>query len=91
MTVEQKKLLDHIDAVSFAAYDTMLFLDTHPDDAEALSYYCQMIQERKKALDEYQQKFEPLIAEGVCKDNCNCNGKAWTWATTPWPWERRGC
>lgn len=91
MTVEQKKLLDHIDAICFAAYDTMLFLDTHPEDTEALSYYCQLVEEKKKAVHEYEQKFEPLYAEGACANKCSCTDKAWTWATTPWPWERRGC
>ncbi len=87
MTVDQKKLLDHINAVSFAAYDTMLFLDTHPDCMEAKNFYCKMMDERNKSMCEYQEKYEPLICDGPCM--CHCD--KWTWATTPWPWERRGC
>ena len=87
MSTEQKKLLDHIDAVSFAAYDTLLFLDTHPDCREAKDYFCQMMEERKKAMCEYQEKFEPLVVEGACMNECT----NWSWATTPWPWERRDC
>lgn len=91
MTMEQKQLLCHINAVSFAAYDVMLFLDTHPDCQEAIDYYCQMMDERKKAMTEYQKKYEPLVAEGACTCGCNDNGNTWTWATTPWPWERGAC
>lgn len=87
MTSEQKKLLDHIYAVSFAAYDTQLFLDTHPDCQEARAYACQMMEERQKALCEYQDRYEPLTVEGACMNNCT----NWAWATTPWPWERGNC
>ena len=89
MTMEQKKLLNHINAVSFAAYDTMLFLDTHPDCTEAKEYYCKMMKERKEAMDEYQKMYEPLVPSGDC--NCAKDGENWLWATTPWPWERRDC
>lgn len=91
MTMEQKQLLNHINAVSFAAYDVMLFLDTHPDCMEAKDYYCQMMEERKMAMDEYQKRFEPLVAEGACTCGCNNSDSTWTWATTPWPWERGAC
>ena len=37
--MEKKNLLFYIDAVSFAALDASLYLDTHPDDAEALEYF----------------------------------------------------
>lgn len=87
MTQEQKNLLNHINAVSFAAYDVMLFLDTHPDNMEAKDYYCQLMEEREKAMSEYQTKYEPLVAAGTCA----CPNSNWTWATTPWPWERGAC
>lgn len=89
MTMEQKKLLGHINAVSFAAYDTLLFLDTHPDCKEAKEYFCQMMEKRKKAMKEYQEKYEPLVASGDCM--CSDNDSNWAWATTPWPWERGAC
>ena len=39
MTNEQHQLLMYIDQISFALDDTVLFLDTHPCDTEALAYY----------------------------------------------------
>lgn len=39
MPMNQSQLLDWINQVSFVAYDTALYLDTHPYDEEALSFY----------------------------------------------------
>lgn len=85
MNAEQKRLLDHIDAVSFAAYDTMLFLDTHPHCEQAKEFYDRMMNQRKEALCQYQERYEPLLAEGMCNSDC------FSWVMSPWPWERRGC
>ncbi|MBS5647226.1 MAG: spore coat protein CotJB, partial [Lachnospiraceae bacterium] len=38
-TGSRSQLLNYINEVSFAAYDALLFLDTHPDDADALAYF----------------------------------------------------
>ena len=35
----RKELLNHINTVSFAVDDIQLYLDTHPDDEEALAYF----------------------------------------------------
>ncbi len=83
MQAEQKKLFDYIHEIGFSQYDLLLYLDTHPDDAEALSYYRQLTEARKNAVYEYQKKFAPLRAE-----NEPVSGSNWKWSTTPWPWER---
>lgn len=35
----RKELLNHINTVSFAVDDIQLYLDTHPDDEEALAIF----------------------------------------------------
>lgn len=45
MTHEHRHLLAKVMAEGFALDDALLFLDTHPDDEAALSYY----QERQEA------------------------------------------
>ena len=35
----RKELLNHINTVSFAVNDIQLYLDTHPDDEEALAFF----------------------------------------------------
>ena len=39
MRCNRDMLLDQINTVSFAAYDMLLYLDTHPKDEKALAYY----------------------------------------------------
>ena len=51
MTNEQHQLLMYIDQISFALDDTVLFLDTHPCDTEALAYYQELKEERKMAME----------------------------------------
>ncbi|MEG2175110.1 MAG: spore coat protein CotJB [Oscillospiraceae bacterium] len=67
--------------VCFALEDAILFLDTHPDSAEALAYYNQ----KKVACDavqkEYRDSVGPLSARNVSASN------HWTWIDTPWPWQ----
>lgn len=82
---DQKKLLDYINAVSFALVDTTLYLDTHPDDQEAIDHFQQYQSARKRALKEYSQYFEPLTIDSAEVTD------TFTWATDPWPWMKEGC
>ena len=82
MQAERKKLFDYINEISFSIDDLLLYLDTHPQDSEALRYMQELIPCRKKALKEYQEKYMPLLIDGAGSDSC------WKWSTTPWPWER---
>ena len=79
--MEKKHLLFYIDAVSFAALDASLYLDTHPKDTEALEYFEHFSKARRQALHEYSVRFGPLTLDTAQPDNC------WQWATQPWPWE----
>lgn len=82
---EREKLLYYITAVSFAIDDCVLFLDTHPYDKDALEYYANYKELRKKAVKQFTENFGPLTDENV---DVSC-GK-WTWIDHPWPWEG-GC
>ena len=54
MPMDQSQLLDWINQVSFVAYDTALYLDTHPDDESALKMY--------------EEKYGPLTLDGADTD-----------------------
>ena len=56
----QKELMQHINAVSFAVDDVKLYLDTHPQDPEALAYFEKYSRLRNQALKEYAMNFVPL-------------------------------
>lgn len=59
MPMDQSQLLDWINQVSFVAYDTALYLDTHPYDEEALSFYNHYRTLRLKAVKMYEEKYVP--------------------------------
>lgn len=59
---------------AFSAWDLRLYLDTHPDDAEARALFGQMAQEAE----------EPCYATTFLS-----GGTGWGWTDEPWPWECR--
>ena len=81
---DKSKLRHYIDVVSFAVDDTKLFLDTHPDDKEALEYFQQYNKARNQAVAEYSAYFGPLV---IGEADCD---REFKWATQPWPWEMEG-
>ena len=81
MNETARTLMQRIYEASFAVDDIVLYLDTHPDDMNALNYYNYVVQLRKEAEDAYQQQFGPLTTDGVESDS------KWTCLTDKWPWE----
>ena len=49
----KKDLMDQIYLYSFAVDDAKLFLDTHPEDEDALAYFYECSRMRNQALKEY--------------------------------------
>lgn len=82
--INREQLLEYIDTISLSLYDTVLFLDTHPDNMQALEYFEKLKMLRLQATREYTMRFGPLMATDVNNRNY------WTWVNDPWPWER-GC
>ena len=83
----KKDLMDQIYLYSFAVDDAKLFLDTHPEDEDALAYFYECSRMRNQALKEYAKNFGPLTIDTVtvsCSDN-------WDWIDSPWPWQEGGC
>ena len=78
---EQQRLFNLIRTYSFAVYEVALYLDGHPDDKRALSYYGKYSAKLKEAAGRYEKRYGPLTlfgAEGT---------DGWAWVKTPWPWE----
>lgn len=76
----QPCLRDRLKAVSFAVLETALYLDTHPDCAEALSHYDKLRCELEEVTEQYEKQYGPL----TIFDN---DGGYWNWINSPWPWE----
>ena len=81
MTQRQCELLKSITEAGFALDDARLFLDTHPKDEMAMSYYEKLRVYRKRLMREYSESFSPLLADDVCE----CD--SFKWADGPWPWQ----
>jgi spore coat protein JB len=80
--MEQEVLLNHIAMLDFIAIDMQLFLDTHPEDTEALEMYNKVIANGDKCRCYYENVFGPLCSyRSVGK-------QGWVWEDEPWPWQR---
>lgn len=70
-----------LQSVGFAVQELALYLDTHPDDKEALELYqnCQAM--LHKGLMEFGEKGKPM------NHACPNPSKRYSWMDEPWPWE----
>ena len=76
-----KKLKCRIQVLDFILQETVLFLDTHPCDFEALRYY-RIVRRKLERLERiYERKCGPLTNKGVDTEF------GWEWTCCPWPWE----
>lgn len=80
------KLLKEIAMVDFAIVELTLYLDTHANDHDAVTYIKQYISISKHLKEEYAKLYGPLV---VCDADFN-ECEQWKWAIMPLPWEG-GC
>ena len=73
--------LEMIRALDFALQETVLYLDAYPQSKEALQYYHTLLEQREKAVADYQKEIGPLTIYG------NKSTRTWDWVNGPWPWE----
>lgn len=78
---EKDTLMKRIDQASFAVDDVLLYLDTHPEDQEALKYYQYAAGLRREAVDAWQRQYGPLTVDSAYSTD------RWSWLTEKWPWE----
>lgn len=79
---DKQSLLLYVDALSFAAHDINLYLDVYPNDKDMINLYNQYRMEANNLMEEYQNKFGPLLVS-----NDSTNTVPWSWDNRPWPWE----
>lgn len=79
---EQKQLMRDVQIVAFLVKDAQLFLDTHPSDEQALSFFDYYNKLLAALTADYENKFGPLTIHGVNATN------EWSWINEPWPWEK---
>lgn len=70
-----------LSAAQFAVWEIHLFLDTHPNDEDALSAYNQYLKRYEELHKTYTEKFGALSAQNTTV------GNTWQWVDAPWPWD----
>ena len=80
---DKEALMRQIMEAGFAMDDVVLFLDTHPENQDALRYYQAVRDMRNQAIAAYECQFGPLRYADV-------TSSSWDWVTEKWPWEG-GC
>lgn len=76
-----KELGEWVSMLGFCAYDMLLYMDTHPDDQNALDYFNQCTELYNAAKKTYEERCRQL--------NAFSGGplSSWDWNTAPMPWE----
>lgn len=77
----RRTLLDRVQMYEFAVIEANLYLDTHPQDQDALKYHDKYANLLEQAKAEYEKQFGTL---NPMKAN---NGTRWSWVDDPWPWD----
>lgn len=93
--MERMRLLKEIGETSFMVNDLTLYLDTHPEDPEALKAFSELSKKRRERMKTFADQFEPLTVDLVCPDPGSRSGglteygdqKRFAWSDGPMPWE----
>ncbi|WP_010650128.1 spore coat protein CotJB [Oceanobacillus massiliensis] len=75
-------LLEEIQANDFVVLELNLYLDTHPDDYEAIKQFNDLSKRSMELKIQFEQQFGPLMHFGK-----SFSGYPWNWNDTPWPWQ----
>lgn len=73
---------DRISAYDFAMWEMTLYLDTHPNDGEAMELMEAYRRKRGELMDCYERRFGPWVTASH-----EVRGDRWSWVDSPWPWE----
>ena len=82
--MDRENLLKRLTMIDFMAVDMQLFLDTHPDDTNAIAKYNSIIREADNLRAQYEKSVGPLFSFRSYSptENFQC-------VDNPWPWENK--
>jgi spore coat protein JB len=78
----KNELLKKLSAAQFAAWELHVYLDTHPDDKQAIQLYKKYDKKTRELKDEYEKHYGALTIDGGDSGD--------EWLQNPWPWELQG-
>ncbi len=72
-------------ALCFVVQELGLYLDTHPEDADALKLFTEYVQLLRQGKETFTARYGPLQQTQVTGED------GYSWLKEPWPWEYRPC
>lgn len=82
MPPEFYQLLEEMQAIDFVIVELNLYLDTHPNDIEAIKQFNEFTKKSMKLKTQFEERFGPLTNFGRSYVKYPFN-----WIDTPWPWQ----
>lgn len=79
---ERQALLYKISENDFACDDINLYLDTHPNDLNAINLYGNYNKQVEMLTKEYERRYGSINLS----DNEGLANNPWKWLDRPWPW-----
>ncbi|SES11115.1 spore coat protein CotJB [Salipaludibacillus aurantiacus] len=76
------EMMEELQAIDFVLVELTLYLDTHPDDFEAIEQFNENAHARQILKQKFEQQFGPLQQYGN-----SYSGYPWNWDDPPWPWQ----
>ncbi|MBR5881462.1 MAG: spore coat protein CotJB [Clostridia bacterium] len=76
-----KALMARLGRLDFAIVELATYLDSYPDNPDALDYYRKLVAEREQVAAEYVAACGPITIYD------NKNPALWEWGQRPWPWQ----
>ncbi|MBQ7360463.1 MAG: spore coat protein CotJB [Lachnospiraceae bacterium] len=78
---ECARMLKDIGIISFVMVELNLYLDTHPQDQEAMEYFQHYRRMYNRMVADFSERFYPLNISTAT------DTQQWNWALAPMPWE----
>lgn len=76
-----KVLMARLCRLDFAIVELAAYLDSYPDNPDALDYYRKLVAEREQVAAEYVALCGPITIYD------NKSPARWEWGQRPWPWQ----
>lgn len=84
---ERESLMLNIYQVCFTVDDLRLYLDTHPQDVQALGMLKDSLIQRRQLLTDFARRFYPLTMDCMAESCQREPGACYCWQEGPMPWE----
>jgi spore coat protein JB len=82
MSSKREDMLKKIQCNNFAAYDMLLYLDTHSDDKKAFKIFQGLVAKTNSLRKEFEESYGPTSQFGAAEQ------ESFNWLDNPWPWEK---